>query len=79
MPKIFRNVVGMSWERQLHEVKIKWHDYLRSAAAFVYAQSDTDTQVIPDSDAECDASTSTVANVSLVLLANSHISVEKET
>ena len=47
----------------------------------MYAQSDTDAQVVPDSDAECDASTSPVANVwlYLVLLANSHISLEKET
>ena len=38
----------------------KWHDYIRSVAAFVYAQSDTDAQVIPDSDGECDASTSPI-------------------
>ena len=59
------------------KVQVKWHDYIRSVAAFVYVQSDTDAQVTPDSD----ASMSPVANVwlSLVLSANSHISVEKET
>ena len=60
------------------KLQVKWHDYIRSVAAFVYAQS---AQVIPDFDAECDASTSPIANVwlSLVLSANSHISLEKET
>ena len=57
------------------KLQVKWHDYIRSVASFVYAQSDTDAQVIPDSDGECDASTSPVANawLSLVLPANGHL------
>ena len=63
------------------KLQVKWHDYIRSIAAFVYAQSDTDAQVIPDSDGECDTSTSPVANawLSLVLSANGHLNLEKET
>ena len=63
------------------KLQVQWHDYIRSLAAFVYAQSDTDAQVIPNSDGEYDASTSPVANVwlSLVLSANSHVNVEKDT
>ena len=30
------------------KLQVKWHDYIRSVAAFVYAQSDTDAQVTPD-------------------------------
>ena len=50
------------------KLQIKWHDFIRSVAAFVFVQCDSDAQVLPESDDDCDTSTSPVTNAWLSIV-----------